>query len=170
MVEDTGQVHLAGAVPGGAHRLAGHREHPPYPAVAPWRLVSGGVDGVEAGPDPGSDRGLQRRPVHTYQHPPDRHRAWDPPGDPETGVGIRGEVGGPFPDRRERAGAAEHGAHRDRQERGEPVTHSAASTWVRYLRESFQQRSLVTFGDQTRLADPVRDLRGQLVGHGGEGR
>ncbi|WP_241255792.1 hypothetical protein [Candidatus Protofrankia californiensis] len=49
------------------------------------------------------------------------------------------------------------------------MTYPAPSTGIRYLRESFQQRGLVTFGDQTRLAEPVRDLRGKLVDHGGDG-
>ncbi|MEX5637317.1 hypothetical protein [Parafrankia sp. FMc2] len=50
------------------------------------------------------------------------------------------------------------------------MTHPAPSTRVRHLRESFQQPDPVTVGEQVRLADPIRDLPGELPDHGGDRR
>jgi hypothetical protein len=63
------------------------------------------LDYLQPGPDPGTDRRLQRGPVHPDQHPPDRHRARDPPHQTQTRPGLGWQIGDPLAAANDRAPA-----------------------------------------------------------------
>lgn len=166
MVESAEQVDPSLAVAGGAHRLAVHRDHPVHPSPPLSRAAQGGIGSLHPGPD----RGLQRGPVHHGQDPPDRHRPGAPPDQPQPRADVRGQVGDPLADRRERTGPTHHRTHRDHQDRYERVAHPTLGPRSRHRGEGLQQPTPITINDHYRGAGAAVHLRCQVVAHGSDRR
>ena len=170
VIEDTQQVDWVLPVAGRAHRFTVHCQRPAHPSSASGPVADCSFDGIEAAPDPGRDRRFQGRGVNADEDPPDPYRAGDPRAQPQTRAGLGGQIGGPLPDRRERAGAGQHRAHHHRQDHGERVTHPPAGPRIRDLSEGLEQSVSITICERVFPVNQVRDLSGDLVKHGSDGR
>jgi hypothetical protein len=116
-----------------AQCLAIHRDQPPS---APGR--SGTL------PGPGAGRGIQGISVQVVQGPPEGGLARHHAADPERIPGALVCVGGPFGDRGERAGAGQHRAYRQAQDRCQLVPDPAAGPRIRDRGQHRQQPRTVT--------------------------
>lgn len=173
MIESRQQVHRIIAVPGGAHRLAVHRQHPATTPAAGaggrGRLTCHDLKLTQTGADPGADRGLQSAGVHRDQDPPDRGGSGSRPGQSHlTALGI-GQVGHPLSDRGEGTRAGQHRAYGDAEQRHERIPHPTPAPWIWHHRQSVRQPAPVTIGGQQQSAGLARQRPGELIQHATDG-